>query len=220
MSYENKDYVIPIHTSDDKVLFFSKNILINNCKAVREIEGELSELMIPFPADVIKDFLHFLESHDDKNILHVAQIADYLDLDFSSCFFIAKENIIDIFIDNACIDSKYHRHFFYFYKYLRINNIEIPDDLNQLFAETKPIYHDFDLIIDWDDIAQTLIAPQKLVDYYHIIYEKINLLKEKIIELDRTDPEYDKMKNEISKLALSITREEHHELLLSIHLLY
>lgn len=220
MAYENKDYVIPIRTSDDETLFFSKNLLINNCRMVREIEGELNELTIPFPANVISDFLSFLESYNDENILNVCQVADYLDYDLGSSFFLNKQMIINRFIDKISIESKYNRYFFYFYKHLRILKREIPDNLHELFLEMKPLYHEYKLEIDWDDIIQALMTDERLIDYHHSIYEKLNAWKRKIHSLDRDHPDYDKIRKEISDFALSMTLEENHPILLDVHIIY
>lgn len=183
-NYETRDYLIPIHCSDGKTLYFSKNILIQ-CDVVKMLlkYDQGKELNMPFDSRMMTEFLMFFETRNLINIQNFCTIANYLQL---NDYF--GESTIDFII--ADLDENHGYYGFHFFYHYIVLHSKSPDNLNketidQLFLEIKPINHKYRTKIrNWLDLINIFKAPSLLKEMY------IDLMK-RYYELRLTKDYYD-----------------------------
>lgn len=189
-NYESRDYLIPIHTSDNKTLYFSKHILIHRCDMVKMLNkhNQCHELNVPFDSSILIELFEFIELEKLPNLQHFCFVADYFQY-MNNDAMMKKDNLIDFLIEQyECPD------FIKFYKYVKTHDL-IPKDLNetsieQLFLDLKPFKHPeiANQEINWIDIVDVFQAPLFLKESYMSLMFKIENAVQTLMEYIHVSP--------------------------------
>lgn len=200
--YTNKDkYLIEIYSNDDKILYFSRQLLYNKCGIVKMLENrnQLTTLTLDFSENQISRFLLYIESDiidisiDEQKyeiieyIKDICYVANYLDYDNNSSNISNKSIIIDMLLDTINtyniynIDEIYNINLYkliYFNKYKYKYNFDININLiNNLINFNNEYDNDqYKLKFDWIDILDLLYNDLYSSEKFKLIYEILYMI--------------------------------------------